>query len=82
MGGGEGPGGGGLVGEGAGVSEFSSPMNKKKTNNKKNSWGGSGGRGARVSDFLTKNPNLIFFFFGGGGGGGGEGRRMLGDRGV
>ena len=40
--------------------------------------GGGGGRrrvgrgrggGARVSDFFTKDPNLIFFFWGGGGGG-------------
>ena len=31
------------------------------------------GGGARVSDFFTKDPNLIFFFWGGGGEGGGVG---------
>ena len=44
-------------------------------------WGG--GRGTRVSDFFTKNPNLkkkkilfffVFFFFWEGGGGGGAGK--------
>ena len=46
------------------------------------SWGGGRrggvvrGEGARVSVFLTTNPNLKFFV------GGGGGRRMLEDRGV
>ena len=53
---------------GAGVGEFSSPMNPKKMIKKI-----LGGGGARISDFFYKESKSEFFFFWGG-----RGRRWLG----